>query len=62
MDWNGRPSVHVPLLIWFKRVGLSRTSHEMLQPHANLDAINKMTFTMTKYDNIHIKSELFTGI
>ena len=38
MDWNGRPSEHVPLLTLPKRAGLSRTSHEMLQPHKNLEA------------------------
>ena len=40
MDWNGRPSEHVPLLTWNKRAGSSRMSHEMLQPHINLEAKN----------------------
>jgi hypothetical protein len=39
-DWNGRPSVHVPLLTWNKSAGLSRMSHEMLQPQANFEAEN----------------------
>ncbi len=39
-DWNGRPSAHVPLLTWNKSAGLSRMSHEMLQPQAILEADN----------------------
>ena len=44
--WNGRPSVHVPLLTWNNSAGLSRMSHEMLQPQAILEAENSNTTTI----------------